>query len=163
MILSLGHTKQSVRNVNTPIEERNKYCLTDKQVLELADFGIKIEDHYSMLASNNIVPMDIEWALDGLDGLLYIVQARPETISGNMSKVTIIEQFKMDDIALANECIINNKGRAIGTKISSGIVHVVRNQYDLEHFKDNEVLVADSTSPDWEPVMKRAAGILQLY
>ena len=159
MIFSDGHTKSSIKNILSTVEEQGRYCLNDNQVLELASFAIKIEDHYTTLAANKHTPMDIEWAMDGVDGLLYVVQARPETVSGKTSHLTTLLQYKIDNPKAAHKKIITT-GHAVGTQINTGVVHIVRTQLDLEAFRDGEILVSDSTCPDWEPILKRASGII---
>jgi pyruvate,water dikinase len=143
------------RNVAVPKAERERFCLTDAEVLELAGHAIKIEEHYSALAGHP-VPMDIEWAKDGPDGALYIIQARPETV---VSQRTAAAGF--DTYALAAPAgVALATGRAVGEKIAAGAVRVIADAHDLADFKPGEVLVAESTRPDWEPVMKIAAAIV---
>lgn len=156
MILSKARSQAPVRNIPTAPEEQSVFCLSDEQVLELADFSIKIENHYSNLAGHT-VPMDMEWAVDGIDGLMYIVQARPETVASHNS-VTKLEQYLLETPIPSDKIVA--KGRAVGTKIGTGIVRIIRNTNDLENFQDKDILVAESTSPDWEPVMKRASAII---
>jgi pyruvate,water dikinase len=122
-------------------------------VLTLADDALKIEDHYSRRAGQ-LVPMDIEWALDGLDGELYIVQARPETVA-SQRQASVLEEYVIEGHgkALAS-------GRAVGTRCAQGRVRVVKDARHLSEFRPGEVLVADTTTPDWEPVMKTAAAIV---
>jgi pyruvate,water dikinase len=143
----------STRNVNTPKDARERFCLTDAEVLELAGCALRIEEHYSELAGRP-TPMDIEWAKDGEDERLYIVQARPETvISQRAPKV-------FETYALKGTGQILETGRAVGEKIAAGKVRVVADAGELAGFQSGEVLVAQATSPDWEPVMKTAAAIV---
>jgi pyruvate,water dikinase len=132
---------------------REHYCLSDAEALQLTEMALKIEDHFSGLAGAS-TPMDIEWAKDGVDGRLYIVQARPETVASRKS-VDTIETYRLtgDSEALAT-------GKAIGERIASGRARIVRDQDDLAAFQPGEVLVAEMTSPDWEAVMKKAAAIV---
>jgi len=153
MVLASGRTREPVRNVPTSDAERTQFCIDDDDALELADATIKIEDHYSKRASENR-PMDIEWAKDGLDGKLYIVQARPETVASQRSGNKLVEYV----IQGSGEVL--SAGRAVGTKIADGAAHVISNVRQLREFKPGEVLVADTTTPDWEPVMKTAAAIV---
>lgn len=153
MVYSEGRTREQTRNIVTSAEERSKYCLKDDEVLMLADYAIKIEKHYSDKAGKTR-PMDIEWAKDGLDGLLYIVQARPETVASQLIGTTL-EQYEIKQQANA---IIT--GRAVGSKIAVGNAHVIENVSQLNTFKPGEVLITDMTTPDWEPVMKMAAAIV---
>ncbi len=147
MVFVEGETKHTTRNIPTPRSDRDRYCISDKDVLELADYAIKIERHYNR-------PMDIEWAKDGIDGKLYIVQARPETVA-SQRKATTLESYVLQGSA---EVLV--EGRSVGEKIASGRAHVIDNLTQLHEFKPGEVLVSDTTTPDWEPVMKTAAAIV---
>ncbi len=145
-----GETAQS-RPVPKALRER--FCLTDSDVLTLAENAIAIEDHYSQFNGRS-TPMDIEWAKDGIDGKLYIVQARPETvISQRQTDVIRTYALKQAGVAIVT-------GRAIGEKVASGRVRIVMNERDLEAFQAGEILVTDTTTPDWQPVMKKAGGIV---
>jgi pyruvate,water dikinase len=143
----------TTRNVVVRGSERERFCISDAEVLELADRAIRIEAHYSKRAGKP-VPMDIEWAKDGKDGRLYIVQARPETVASQRQPGTF------ETYALKHGGKILASGHAVGEKIASGKVRVVHGAADLAKFEAGEVLVAEATSPDWEPVMKRAAAIV---
>ncbi len=147
MIFVEGETKHTTRNVPTPKADRENYCIGDDDILRLADYAIKIERHYGR-------PMDMEWAKDGLDGELYVVQARPETVA-SQRRETMLESYVLDG---RGETL--TEGRAVGEKIASGPAHSIDNLRYLEEFKPGEVLVADTTTPDWEPVMKTAAAIV---
>jgi len=153
MVYSGGRTREPVLNQPTPPEDRARFCLSDADVLELADAGIKIEEHYSRRAGA-WRPMDIEWAKDGPDGKLYIVQARPET-SASQRAVHVIEEF-----VLEGRAAVRVQGRSVGERIATGRVRRIANAAQLPLFKPGEVLVADTTTPDWEPVMKTAAAIV---
>jgi pyruvate,water dikinase len=142
-----------IRNVPVSDAERERFCVTDAEVLELADDAIKIEQHYSTNAGHPM-PMDIEWAKDADDGLLYIIQARPETVV-SQRKPTGFETY-----ALGAPGTVLVTGRAVGEKIAAGPVRVVAGAHDLADFKPGDILVAESTTPDWEPVMKISAGIV---
>lgn len=139
--------------MDTPADQRERFCLTDAEVLQLAGEAIRIEDHYSRLAGEER-PMDIEWAKDGPDGGLYIVQARPETVAVRRV-AAVAEIFKVQATAPALL-----EGRAVGERAASGTVRVVAQPSDLVAFRPGDVLVAATTSPDWEPVMKKAAAIV---
>jgi pyruvate, water dikinase len=147
MIFVEGSAKETTRNIPAPKADREQFCLTDADVLELADYAIKIERHYGR-------PMDMEWAKDGIDGLLYIVQARPETVASQRA-VTTVESYVLKG---SGEVLV--EGRSVGEKIASGTAHMIENVAHLADFRPGEVLVADTTTPDWEPVMKTAAAII---
>jgi pyruvate,water dikinase len=148
MVLVEGGTKQTVRNIPTPKADRERYCVVDEDVLALADYAIKIERHYGR-------PMDMEWAKDGVDGKIYVVQARPETVA-SQRRATMIESYTLGDDRGATLA----EGRAVGEKIASGKAHLIDDAAHLNEFKPGEVLVADTTTPDWEPVMKTASAIV---
>ncbi len=147
MIYSDGRTREPVRNIATANDERRRFCINDAEALELADYAIKIERHYGR-------PMDMEWAKDGLDGQLYIVQARPETVASQRTGY-VLEQYRLIQ---SGEILV--KGHAVGSKIAVGNARVIDHVSKLSTFKPGEVLVADMTTPDWEPVMKVAAAIV---
>ncbi len=138
---------ERVRNEDTPAELRSKFSITDEDVQELARQALTIEQHYER-------PMDIEWAKDGVSGKLFIVQARPETVKSR-GKATQIERY-----TLGQRGPVVTEGRAIGQKIGSGVARVVRSLDDMHKVQPGDVLVADMTDPDWEPVMKRSAAIV---
>ncbi|MCR9150657.1 MAG: phosphoenolpyruvate synthase [Rhodobacteraceae bacterium] len=153
MVYAGGRTREAVVNRPTSDEERGRFCVTDDQVLTLADYAIKIEDHYSR-HHGHTTPMDIEWALDGVDGELYIVQARPETVT-SQADARVLEEHVVTGTGTTRV-----QGRAVGTKCATGAVRVIRNAEELPAFRPGEVLVSDTTTPDWEPVMKTAAAIV---
>ena len=138
---------ERVRTEDTPAQLRNTFSITDADVHELAKQALVIEQHYGR-------PMDIEWAKDGVTGRLFIVQARPETVKSR-AKATQIERY-----ALEKRGQVVAEGRAIGQKIGSGVARVVRSLEDMNRVQPGDVLVADMTDPDWEPVMKRASAIV---
>ena len=143
----------STRNLPTATAERDRFCISDAEVLSLADCAIHIEDHYSKVAER-LMPMDIEWAKDGEDGLLYIVQARPETVASRRS-LQMLETY-----ALQGSAPVCVSGRAVGEKIATGQVRVISDARHLAAFRPGEILVAETTTPDWEPVMKTAGAIV---
>ncbi len=147
MIFVEGETRVTTRNIPTPKADRERFCLTDEDVLELAQYAIAIEKHYGR-------PMDMEWAKDGLDNLLYLVQARPETVA-SQRKATSLETYVLDGVGE-----ILTTGRSVGEKIASGSARVIVDVSHLEDFNAGEVLITDMTTPDWEPVMKTAAAIV---
>ncbi|MES2896849.1 MAG: phosphoenolpyruvate synthase [Pseudomonadota bacterium] len=138
--------------IPVPRALRERYCLTDAEVMVLTDVAIRIEDHYSKRAGRP-TPMDIEWAKDETDDRLYVVQARPETVASQRG--TDIETFRM-----TGSGVVLAAGKAVGERIASGIVRVIRGPADLAAFQPGEILVAEATSPDWEPVMKRASAVV---
>ncbi|GHC25938.1 phosphoenolpyruvate synthase [Aidingimonas halophila] len=138
---------KSVATVDVPLEDRARFCINDDQIMELARQAVTIESHYGR-------PMDIEWALDGDDGHLYIVQARPETV------VSQQEGGKLERFHLHEKGRTLVTGRAIGQRIGRGTVKVVMTPDDMDKVHDGDVLVTDMTDPDWEPVMKRASAIV---
>jgi pyruvate,water dikinase len=136
-----------VRTVDTPPELRNRYSLTDDEVSELARYAVEIERHYGR-------PMDIEWGKDGVDGKLYILQARPETVK-SQSANRAEQRYK-----LKGQGTVLAEGRAIGQKIGAGPVRLVSSVAEMERVQPGDVLVTDMTDPNWEPVMKRAGAIV---
>jgi pyruvate,water dikinase len=153
MVYAEGRTREPVLNKVTAKDERERFCLSDEQVLTLAGNAITIEDHYSR-RSGHFTPMDIEWALDGVDGELYVVQARPETVA-SQKQATRLEEFRIEG---GGKLLAT--GRAVGTRCAAGRARIVQDARHLAAFRPGEVLVADTTTPDWEPVMKTAAAIV---
>jgi pyruvate,water dikinase len=147
MVLGDGSATAPTRTVETPPADRERFCLDDADVLGLAAIAIAIEEHYGR-------PMDVEWAKDGLDGRLYVVQARPETAGSQRQAATL------DSYVLEGHGAVIGEGRAVGDRVATGPVRVVRGHDDLAAFRPGEVLVADNTTPDWEPVMKSAGAIV---
>jgi pyruvate,water dikinase len=153
MIYGADDAGATTRNAPTPDVRRRCFCITDEEVLTLADYALRIEEHASARAGHDTA-MDTEWAKDGIDGLLYVVQARPETVV-SQRKGNVLEEY-----ALTARGPLVVEGRSVGTKIAAGPAHVISGPSDLSAFQDGDVLVADTTSPDWEPVMKRAAAVV---
>nr|MDN4041010.1 phosphoenolpyruvate synthase [Massilia sp. YIM B02787] len=139
---------RSVQTVDVPIEMRNRYSLLDEEVVELAKYAVIIEKHYQR-------PMDIEWGKDGRDGKLYILQARPETVKSQQKATDSQQRFKLKGTGT-----VLTSGRAIGQKIGAGPVRVINDPSEMERVQPGDVLVADMTDPNWEPVMKRASAIV---
>ncbi|GGO18775.1 phosphoenolpyruvate synthase [Deinococcus humi] len=135
-----------VDSVDVPADEAQRFCLSDTDLTELARQCVAIEDHYGR-------PMDIEWGKDGRDGLIYILQARPETVQSRSGRT--LERF---EIGGGGTVLV--EGRAVGNRVGSGVVRVVRDISQMDSVQDGDVLVADMTDPDWEPVMKRASAIV---
>jgi pyruvate,water dikinase len=144
---------QSTRNVPAQPEERERYCISDEEVISLAEAAIRIEAHYGAEAGTPR-PMDIEWAKDGLDGRLYIIQARPETVVARRS-VERIERYR-----LAGSGRQIAAGRAVGERVASGRARVIRDKASLASLQPGDILVAETTTPDWGTVMKRAGAIV---
>ena len=142
---STGH---AVRTVDVPVSERNRYSLTDDEVIELARYAVIIENHYQR-------PMDIEWGRDGVDGKIYILQARPETVKSQQSANDVQERYRLK---ATGEVLVT--GRAIGQKIGSGKVRVVADASEMDKVQAGDILVTDMTDPNWEPVMKLASAIV---
>ncbi|MFV8410620.1 phosphoenolpyruvate synthase [Vibrio owensii] len=138
---------KQVEIIDTSVEERNTFSLNDEEIKELAKQAMIIEKHYKR-------PMDIEWAKDGIDGRLYIVQARPETVC-SQSEQNVIERYE-----LSNKADVLVEGRAIGQRIGKGPVRLVDSLDQMSLVQDGDVLVTDMTDPDWEPVMKKASAIV---
>lgn len=140
-------TGKLVKTTDVPAELRNRYSLSDADVHQLARYALVIEAHYGR-------PMDIEWGKDGLDGELYILQARPETVK-SQSAEKVEHRYK-----LKGKGVVIIEGRAIGQKIGTGPVRIVHNLAEMDRVQPGDVLVTDMTDPNWEPVMKRAAAIV---
>lgn len=148
MIYSEDNTHgRSVQTIDVNQQDRERFCLSDNQLEELARHAMIIEQHYGR-------PMDIEWAQDGIDGQLYIVQARPETVESRGS-ASMIERYELKQTGT-----VLLEGRAIGQRIGSGPVSLIKDPSEMSLVKDGDVLVTDMTDPDWEPIMKRAAAIV---
>ncbi len=146
MIFTAAGEAGRVKTVDVPTTERNRYSISDDDVVELAKYAVIIEQHYGR-------PMDIEWGKDGRDGKLYILQARPETVKSQASARDLKYRLKGQSTVLAS-------GRAIGQKIGTGPVRVIHDPSEMERVSPGDVLVADMTDPNWEPVMKRASAIV---
>lgn len=139
---------RAVRTVDVPVSERNRFSLTDAEVIELAKYAVIIERHYQR-------PMDIEWGRDGIDGKIYILQARPETVKSQEGHSDVQQRYKLK---ATGDVLVT--GRAIGQKIGAGPVRVVGDISDMDKVQAGDVLVTDMTDPNWEPVMKRASAIV---
>ncbi|MBI4533277.1 MAG: phosphoenolpyruvate synthase, partial [Candidatus Melainabacteria bacterium] len=148
-----GHGTRTTRNLDTLPEERERLSLTDEEALLLAWWACSIENHYST-RYGHLTPMDIEWAKDGIDGHLYVVQARPETVHAGR-QLRNLESYRLEQ---QGELLVS--GRAIGERIGAGPARLMRTAHELGAFQDGEVLVTDMTDPDWEPIMKRASAIV---
>jgi len=138
-----------VKTLDTPPEQRNRYAITDADAIELAKYAVIIEKHYGR-------PMDVEWGKDGIDGKLYILQARPETVKSQTGGVE--QRFRLKGDRSKTPVLV--EGRAIGQKVGTGPVRLVSSTAEMERLQPGDILVTDMTDPNWEPVMKRAAAIV---
>jgi pyruvate,water dikinase len=141
-----GHAG-STRTEEVPLEMQRQFSLSDEDVMDLARQAVIIENHYGR-------PMDVEWARDGIDGKLYIVQARPETVKSRTER-NVLERYEMKSYG---KVLVT--GRSIGQRIGSGVARTIMNVKEMDRLKQGDVLITDMTDPDWEPVMKRASAIV---
>ena len=153
MVYARGGERSSTETVATSVAERGRFCLSDDEVMTLTENAIAIERHYGARGGCDR-PMDLEWAKDGIDGELYIVQARPETVASQRTG-NVLEAY-----SLTGSGPLLAEGRAVGLQIATGRARWIRDGSRLADFRPGEVLVADATSPDWEPVLESAAGIV---
>ena len=147
MVYAEDNSNSPVATTEVDSEDRLKFSLSDSQIEELAHYAMKIESHYGRA-------MDIEWALDGVDGKIYIVQARPETVKSRQSSQNI-ERYKLLE---TSDIIV--EGRAIGQKIGTGKTKIINDLSEMDSVNEGDILVTDMTDPDWEPVMKLASAII---
>lgn len=152
LVYDVGGSKL-VKNVPVPPDDRARFAITDDEILTLARWACVIEDHYSA-KKGRTSPMDMEWAKDGHTGELFIVQARPETVQSQK------RQDSLELYRLGRKGKVLLTGRSVGSKISLGPVRVVKHIQQLRDFTSGDILVTDKTDPDWEPVMKKASGII---
>jgi pyruvate,water dikinase len=153
--LVYGGGSRTTRSEATPLQERARFSLSDEEVLQLARWACTTEAHYSKVA-DRAQPMDMEWAKDGITGQLFIVQARPETVHSARPRTAAAEIYRLRETP--GQPIV--RGQAVGEKIGAGAVHVVTDASELSGVLAGEVLVAKTTDPDWEPVMRRVAAIV---
>ncbi|MGZ8317238.1 MAG: phosphoenolpyruvate synthase [Telluria sp.] len=153
MVYSGAATGDTTRNIPAPQPDRERFCISDDEVLQLAGAAMRIEEHYSEKAGHP-VPMDVEWAKDGIDGQLYMVQARPETVASRKSAAML------DEYTLERRGKPVVAGRAVGNKVAAGIARVITDVSHLNEFRPGEILIADTTMPDWGTVMKTAGGVV---
>lgn len=151
-----SNPKHPVKDVKVPLADQRRQSITDAQVLELADWAMQIEKHYGR-------PMDIEWALDGEENQLYIIQARPETIH-SVRDLSVIEEYVLEKKSLSrggtSRGRILSTGKSVGNRIGAGVANRIMDISAIAKFKPGEVLVTDMTDPDWEPIMKIASAIV---
>ncbi|MBD2577141.1 phosphoenolpyruvate synthase [Oscillatoria sp. FACHB-1406] len=152
MVYAIGGSKLT-KNVEVPESDRDKFCLEDDDILQLARWAVEIENHYSSVRGTP-TPMDIEWAKDGITGELFIVQARPETVQSQKS-ANVIKAYELQEHSK-----ILAKGRSVGTACGQGKARVILNVSSINAFEEGEVLVTNRTDPDWEPIMKKASAIV---
>ncbi len=143
-----GDRADPVKTVDVDKADRLQFCINDEEITALASMVVTIEKHYKR-------PMDVEWAKDGVDGRIYIVQARPETVQSQKQSATTIEKYSLKQTGK-----ILSVGRAIGSKIGQGTVRIFNNLDRMNEFQEGDVLLTDMTDPDWEPVMKKASAIV---
>ncbi len=149
----------NTKNIETTQQEQNTFSLSDDELIQLSNYGLKIEEYYSKI-SNEYRPMDIEWAKDAQSKELFIVQARPETVQSKKLKENknILKKYKLTDSKNTKDVLV--QGIAIGEKIGKGTVKVISDLSQAYNFKDGEVLVTNTTDPDWEPIMKKASAVV---
>ena len=138
---------ESIVNMDTSLEKRSIFVLSDKEITKLAKWCLIIEDHYEK-------PMDIEWAKDGITNEIFIIQARPETVQSRQNP------FILQEFALINKGEKIVQGEAVGAKMAKGVVRILHNPSESDKLKEGEILVTDTTSPDWDPILKKAAAII---
>lgn len=147
MIYGQGSTRVFTRNIEVPDTDRKRFCISDDDILTLAKYATLIEDHYKK-------PMDIEWAKDGVSKDLFIVQARPETVQSQKA-MDVLETYHLEK---TSPVLI--KGKSVGEKIAAGKAYIISDASQLNRFKKGGILVSDTTTPDWEPIMKTASAII---
>jgi len=147
MIYATGQQSKKIKRVGVRPQDQLHFCLQDPEILELANAALKIEQHYGKA-------MDIEWAKDGIDGKLYIVQARPETVRSRQSHQTV-QHYVLDQ-----KGALKITGRSVGQQIAAGKARLVLNPTAMHTVREGEILVTDMTDPDWEPVMKKVSAII---
>ncbi len=147
MVYGMSKEKTLIKNVDTPKEKQEEYVLHDDEIIKLANWSLIIEDHYQK-------PMDIEWAKDGITNEIFIIQARPETVHHSKNKNILIE-YK-----LLEKSKILSTGNAVGTKIAAGKAKILTSPKEAEQLNDGDIIVTDTISPDWDPILKRSGGIV---
>ncbi len=153
MIYTADGTKTSTKNVKVKKADRDRYSITDKEILKLAEWAVVIEEHYSKEAGH-FKPMDMEWAKDGKSGKLFVVQARPETVM-SQKDFTVLEDYQLKE-----KGDLITKGSPVGSKIANGTARVIERAEEIGKFKKGEILVTTMTDPDWVPIMKIASAIV---
>jgi pyruvate, water dikinase len=153
MVYNFVGEKNPTRNVEVSEVFRGKFCINDDEIIKLAKWAVTIEEHYSKKAGK-FKPMDMEWAKDGKDKKLYIVQARPETVQ-SQKNINVLEEYR-----LRSKGRVLATGLSVGNKIGQGKAAIIKDVRDIEKFRKNQVLVTEMTDPDWEPIMKIASAIV---
>jgi len=152
LVYDVGGSKQT-HNVAVSERDRETFCLSDEEILQLGRWAVEIEDHYSNLRGHD-TPMDIEWAKDGITGELLIVQARPETVQSQKA-TNLLQTYQ-----LQTHSAVLATGRSVGSSIGQGKARIIVNAKNIDRFKPGEVLITKRTDPDWEPIMKQASAIV---
>ncbi len=147
--------EKKIEWVTVPEDKINQFCLSDEEILELSNNIMIIEDYYSTI-NGQWTPMDVEWAKDGIDGFLYIVQARPETVHSIKKQRGFLKQYMLKE----TDKKILLEGQSIGSKIVSGVARIIKNPKDIGQFNKGDILVTYMTDPDWVPLMQKAGGII---
>lgn len=147
MVYDEENGSSTTRNIDTPMEKKNRYVLTDQEIHQLAKWAMLIEEHYGQ-------PMDIEWAKDGNTGQLFIIQARPETVHSHR------DAQRFTEYRLTERAAVLAKGEAIGSKIATGVARVLNSPGEADKLQPGDIIVTGITSPDWDPVLKKAAAII---
>lgn len=150
----LIYAQHATKSINVPLEDSNAFSLTDRQILEVAQAVITLEEAYS---KKNWVPLDVEWAYDSVDGKLYILQARPETVHSIKSRTTSMTCYVLAPI---DSPTLLARGQSVGQKIAHGKAHIIQDMASAHTFKEGDILVTAMTDPDWVPLLKKAAGII---
>lgn len=145
---SVTSPETAILNIDTSIEQREKYSLTDNEIIRLAEWAVAIEKHYGR-------HMDIEWAKDGLSEELFIVQARPETVHSQKEKTNLFKEYK-----LKNKSKVLCKGIGLGNRIAYGKARILHSASEIELLQKGEILITERTNPDWDPVLKKAVAII---
>jgi pyruvate,water dikinase len=151
--IKMIYKRGGIKKVKVSKEDQEKFCLTNKEVVKLALWTVRIEEYFSK-KYGRLQPMDVEWAKDGKTNKLFIVQARPETVH-SISEANVYHEYRLKE---KGKLLVS--GTAVGTKIATGKVRVIKDVKNINQFKKGEVLVTEITDPDWEPIMKIAAGII---
>ena len=160
-VIYSNNKDELIKTIPVSQKEQEIYCLTDQEILDLARTVMIIEQHYSqhyVRRNGSWKPMDIEWAKDGIDGKIYFIQARPETVHAGTSLGNTLKTYTLDENRKNLTTLIT--GVSVGQKISSGIARIVEHVEEIDHINSQDIIITDMTNPDWVPTMKQAAGII---